>query len=79
MSFGIRICFEFRPARHLCACVMQSQLHRSGISNIPSRQWIAQARQAGIQISDFDLLFGAAKTFARLCKEILGHNTRFSK
>jgi len=32
-----------------------------------------------IRISDFDLLFGNARTFARLCKEILGHNTSFSK
>jgi hypothetical protein len=30
----------------------------------------------GIRISDFDLVFGDAKTFARLCKEFLGHNTR---
>jgi len=32
----------------------------------------------GIRISDFDLVFGVAKTFARLCKEFLGHNTRCS-
>jgi hypothetical protein len=32
-----------------------------------------------IRISDFDLLFGEAKTFARLYKEMLGHNTNFSK
>ena len=32
----------------------------------------------GIRISDFDLVFGVAKTFARLCKEFLGHNTRRS-
>ena len=30
----------------------------------------------GIRISDFDLVFGDAKTFARLCKEFLGHKTR---
>ena len=30
-----------------------------------------------IQISDFDLLFGHAKTFARLCKKFLGHNASF--
>jgi hypothetical protein len=29
-----------------------------------------------IRISGFNLLFGDAKTFARLCKEFLGHNTR---
>ena len=29
-----------------------------------------------IRISDFDFIFGDAKTFARLCKEFLGHNTR---
>ena len=29
-----------------------------------------------IRISDFDLLFGEAEIFARLCKEFLGHNTR---
>jgi hypothetical protein len=34
--------------------------------------WITEARQAGIRLSDFDFLFGAAKTFARLCKEIPG-------
>ena len=31
----------------------------------------------GIRISDFDLVFGDAKTFARLCKEFLGDNTRW--
>jgi hypothetical protein len=28
-----------------------------------------------IRISDFDLLFGDAKTFARLCEEFLGRTT----
>jgi hypothetical protein len=31
-----------------------------------------------IRISDFDLLSGDAKTFVRLCKEILGHNTSYN-
>ena len=29
-----------------------------------------------IRISDFDWLFGDAKSFARLCKEFPGHNTK---
>ena len=41
----------FRPARHLCACVVQEQLVRIGLSDIPCRYWIAQARQAGIRDS----------------------------
>jgi hypothetical protein len=39
------------------------------------RDTSSNAWQAGIRILDFDLVFGDAKTFARLCKEFLGHNT----
>jgi len=46
------------------------------ISNVLNMFWILVIWNSNLfRISDFDLVFGDAKTFARLCKEFLGHNT----